>query len=160
MTSFFTRHNPYSKMAEISSRNILVYVYEDWSKTVAPRVLTRFLKKFDLMTYETLVVFLLDMTHIRTWLRYNQDKHSKKHTTYLQLAYWSKKCRKYVSKNWIFQLVDHENSFRSSVIGGNSDYWSIITDHRGNCTRASDWWSIIIDQPDNTTNAQATDDRF
>ena len=46
---------------------------DDWAKTVASRVFTRF---FNDLTYWP--CFWPDMTYIRTWLRYCQDDHSEK----------------------------------------------------------------------------------
>ena len=45
---------------------------EDWTKTVASKVFTRF---FYNLTYWP--IFLADMTHIQTWSRYSQGNYSE-----------------------------------------------------------------------------------
>ena len=124
---FLTRHDPYSNLTQISSRQTfwqifmmtgcimwpvlcsqgfpmiwptnlvfdptwpileldrdIVYMIilskfdEDWTKTLASRVFTRFF--YDLAYWPS---FRHDMTHIRTWPRFHQDKHSDKFSWWL-----------------------------------------------------------------------------
>ena len=57
---------------DIEKMIILSKFDEDWTKTVASRVLTRFF--YDLTYWPS---FWTDITHIQTWPRYCQDDHSE-----------------------------------------------------------------------------------
>ena len=82
---------------------ILSKLDEDWSKTVASRVFTRFF--YDLTYWPS---FWPDMTHIWTWLRYYQDKHSDKFSWWLDgKCGLYRSCSQGLSMIWPTDLVFH-----------------------------------------------------
>ena len=73
---------------------------EDWTKTVASRVFTRFF--FDLAYWPS---FWPDMTHIRTWSRYCLDDHSEQVWWRLDKKMWPLECSQGFSLIWPIDLV-------------------------------------------------------
>ena len=64
--------DPMSPIFELDKMIVLSKFNEDWTKTVASRVFTRFF--YDLTYWPT---FWPDMTNIQSWPRYCQDDHSE-----------------------------------------------------------------------------------